>query len=333
MKLMKNPEVIKITLLFLVAGVAFSLAAFLFDTNAGFLMLGAWAFFLIVFLWFTGRRYNALAELSLSIDRILHGEQLSIAECKEGELSILSSELQKMLNRLKEQAEALQQDKITLSDAIADISHQLRTPLTSMNLTVSLLRKSELSPEKRITLLRELNKSLSRIEWLVEALLKISKIDAGTAVFRRDMVSVKELIEKACENLLIPMELKEQTLSVSVRDESFVGDFQWSSEAIGNIVKNCMEHTPVGGEIRIEAEETALYTQLIICDNGVGFAKADIPHLFERFYKGSNASAESVGIGLALSRMIIAAQNGVITAANHPKGGAMFTVRFYKGVI
>lgn len=333
MKLLKNPEVIKITLLFLTAGIAFSIAAFLFDTNAGFLMLGAWAFFLIVFLWFTGRRYNALAELSLSIDRILHGEQLSVADSKEGELSILSSELQKMLNRLKEQAEALQQDKITLSDAIADISHQLRTPLTSMNLTVSLLRKSELSPEKRMTLLRELNKSLERIEWLVEALLKISKIDAGTAIFRRDTVSAKELIEKACENLLIPMELKEQTLSVSVRDESYVGDFQWSSEAIGNIVKNCMEHTPVGGEIRIAAEETALYTQLVICDNGVGFAKEDIPHLFERFYKGSNASAESVGIGLALARMIIAAQNGVITAANHPKGGALFTIRFYKGII
>lgn len=333
MKLLKNPEVIKITLLFFTAGIAFSIAAFLFDTNAGFLMLGAWAFFLIVFLWFTGRRYNALAELSLSIDRILHGEQLSISDSKEGELSILSSELQKMLNRLKEQAEALQQDKITLSDAIADISHQLRTPLTSMNLTVSLLRKSELSPEKRMTLLRELNKSLARIEWLVEALLKISKIDAGTAVFRKEPVSVRELIEKSCENLLIPMELKEQNLLISVGDESFAGDFQWSSEAIGNIVKNCMEHTPVGGEIRIEAEETALYTQVVICDNGVGFSKEDIPHLFERFYKGTNASAESVGIGLALSRMIIAAQNGVITATNHPKGGAMFTIRFYKGII
>ena len=212
MKLLRNPEMIFVTLLLACGAVVFTVTAFLCGGSLGWLMVSAWVFFLLCFYIFTWRRYAAIAKLSSSIDRILHGEELSIADSREGELSVLHSELQKMLNRLGEQAEALKKDKVGLSNGLADISHQLRTPLTSMNLTVSMLRNPDLAPERRLTLLRELSQSLSRMDWLVETLLKLSKIDAGTAVFRKEKVWARELLEKAGETLLIPMELKEQQL-------------------------------------------------------------------------------------------------------------------------
>ena len=239
-----------------------------------------------------------------------------------------------MTIRLREQSEALAADKVRLSGAIADISHQLRTPLTSMNLALSLLSADGLSDERRLRLTRELSKSLRRIDWLIEALLKISRIDAGTVTFRCDPIDVGELLRRAAEPLMITMELRGQELGVHTSGgEQYCGDMQWSIEAIGNILKNCVEHTPAGGKIDIFACETALYTEIVVSDSGPGFAPEDIPHLFERFYRGKNADADSVGIGLALARTVISAQNGTVSAANGRNGGAVFTVRFYKNVI
>jgi signal transduction histidine kinase len=152
-------------------------------------------------------------------------------------------------------------------------------------------------------------------------------------MFRRGPVSVKELIQKAADPLMIPMELRGQTLRVTVSDESFSGDADWTAEALGNILKNAMEHTPGGGEIAVNAVETALYTEITVRDNGEGFDPEDIPNLFRRFYKGKNASSDSIGIGLALARMIIASQNGTVTAGNTRDGGAEFVIRFYKSVV
>lgn len=133
--------------------------------------------------------------------------------------------------------------------------------------------------------------------------------------------------------MLFQWELRSQTLSVSVDNEKFKGDLLWSTEAIGNILKNCMEHTPANGIIEISARETLLFTEIIVRDNGTGFEKEDIPHIFERFYKGKNAASESVGIGLAFSRMVITAQNGTVDAGNAAEGGARFIIRFYKSVV
>ena len=140
-------------------------------------------------------------------------------------------------------------------------------------------------------------------------------------------------VEKAAAPLRIPMELREQSLVMRPSGARFTGDLAWTTEAVSNLLKNCMEHTPLGGTVTAAARETALFTELVIADNGPGFDSAELPHLFERFYKGRNAAAGSIGIGLALTRSILAAQNGTITAANAPKGGAVFTVRFYKSVI
>lgn len=278
-------------------------------------------------------RYRRLQKLSADLDLLLiSGVPLPITEYNEGELSILANQVQKLTLRLTEAAEVVEADKKYLADSLADISHQLRTPLTAMNLTTTMLRSSNLSDEKRMELTGELRSLLTRTDWLVETLLKISKLDAGTVKLAKDTVSVSELISRSAAPIAIPMDLRNQTLMVKCGEESFSGDLIWSAEALGNILKNCIEHTPEGGTITVTAQETALYTQIEVTDTGTGFDLKDIPHLFERFYKGSNASQNSYGIGLALARTVITAQNGTVQAMNG-NTGAKFVIKFYKQVI
>lgn len=283
--------------------------------------------------FFDWRHFRQLQKLSTDLDRLLHsGTPLPIRDYEEGELSILSSQIQKLTLRLTESAEALRREKGSLSDALADISHQLRTPLTAMNLTAAMLSAPELTADRRLSLTRELRKLLSRTEWLVETLLKLSKLDAGTVSLAKDPLMAAQVVNRAAEPLAIPMELRGQRLLVDCGDAGFRGDLTWTAEAMGNLLKNAVEHTPDGGTITVKAQETALYTQITVEDTGPGFDPKDIPRLFERFYKGVGAAGGSCGIGLALARMIITAQNGTIQAANTPTG-ARFTVKFYKQVI
>ncbi len=278
-------------------------------------------------------RYKKLQKLSSDLDQLLiSGIPLPIREYSEGELSILANQIQKMTLRLTESAEAIKADKVYLADSLADISHQLRTPLTSMNLTTSMLRESNLSDERRMELTGELRRLLTRTDWLVETLLKISKLDAGTVKLTQQKIDARKLIDRAAAPLAIPMDLRNQTLAVHCKEETLGCDLVWTAEALGNILKNCMEHTPEGGTITVTAQETALYTQIEVEDAGTGFDPKDIPHLFERFYKGSNASETSYGIGLALARTVITAQNGTVQAMNG-ETGAKFVIKFYKQVI
>lgn len=279
-------------------------------------------------------RYKDMELLSDELDHILHGDgKYLITECEEGELAILNSSIRKMTMKMKEQASQLTNEKMLLTDAIADIFHQLRTPLTSMRLTCSMLSEEDLSYEDRIRFVRGIKKQLERMQWLVETLLKMSKIEAGTVTFRNDELKVADIMERACEPLLIPLELRGVTLKKDLGDAGLKGDSEWLAEGFGNIVKNCMEHTPEGGSIKIEALENALYTQIVISDTGTGFTPEDLPHIFERFYKGKNSSSESVGIGLALCRTIITGLGGTIKAENGKEGGARFEIRFYKSVV
>lgn len=279
------------------------------------------------------QRNRKLQKLSEDLDRLLHdGTPLPISQYREGELSILANQLQKVTLRLLESAEQSQRDKAQLADSLANISHQLRTPLTAMNLTAIMLSDPNLTPQRRRELTSELKTLLRRTDDLVETLLKLSKLDAGTVTMARDSVAVRDVIRRAVQPLEVPMELREQHLTVACGEETFTGDSLWTAEALGNLLKNCMEHTPDRGTISVTALETALYTAITVEDTGSGFDPADIPHLFERFYKGSNAVEGSYGIGLALARTIITAQNGTIQAMNG-SNGARFEVRFYKTVI
>ena len=333
MKLFRNPEILRTFLLYLVLSAAAVIAAFIMAGSFGWLMGAVCAAFIGIWLVQSARRYRRIAELSADIDRILHGEDhVSLNEYAEGELGILQSEVHKMTIRLREQKQSLVDDKIYLADSLADISHQIRTPLTSINLLVSLLSDPGITDERRGELSRELYSLLSRIDWLITTLLKMSKLDAGTVQFNSETVPMAELIRKSTESVAIPMELRGQELNVTA-DGSFIGDIGWTAEAITNIVKNCMEHTPEGGKVSVTATDNPLFAEIIISDNGSGIAGEDLPHIFERFYKGKNSADNSFGIGLALARTIITTQNGTIKAENILPHGAKFTIRFYKGTV
>ena len=283
----------------------------------------------------TRRRYNRLAGLSREIDRVLHGASRDqLDRYQEGELAILHNELSKMTIRLQNQAEALAADKRFLSDAMADLSHQLRTPLTSLRLVVSMLSDENVDEDRRLELLRELHSLLGRLDWLIETMLKLSRLDAGTVVMAAEPVDAARLVREASAPLAVPMDLRDLRLRVQVEDgASFTGDLAWSVEALGNVLKNCMEHTPPGGEIRVTVRTTPIFTEFAVEDDGPGIDPADLPHLFERFYKGRDASPASVGIGLALAQKIVSLQNGTIRAANGRSGGARFIFRFYTGTV
>lgn len=334
MKFLRNKEVAK-TLFFqiLISAIAVAIA-FVWETRFGVLTAALSAILLLTNTVSTYRRYKRIYNLSADIDRILHGDDVKVSLNKyhEGELGVLQSEIHKMTSRLREQKQQLQDDKIYLADSIADISHQIRTPLTSINLLVQFLSEPNISDECRMKLTHELLGLLSRIDWLITTLLKISKLDAGTVQFKQETLPLDELIRRSTSPLLVPIELREQTLAVGA-EGNFTGDVSWTVEAISNIVKNCMEHTPDGGRIEIKANENALYTEIIISDNGTGIDKEDLPHIFERFYKGKNSDDKSFGIGLALARTIITSQNGTIKAENNADKGALFTIRFYKGTV
>ncbi len=333
MGMFRNKEFNRTFILCCIVSAAVSVAAFVWEPGFGVFTVAICVLFLLIFYVSTYRRYKRIANLASDINRILHGDvSVPLEQYSEGELAILQSEVYKMTVRLREQKQNLQDDKIYLADSLADISHQIRTPLTSINLLVNFLSEPNISDDRRLKLTHELYGLLSRIDWLITALLKISKLDAGTVQFKREHITLDELIRKSTSPILVPMELREQTLQVEANGD-FRGDISWTCEAITNIVKNCMEHTPDGGIVSVTASENALYSEVVITDNGSGIAKEDLPHIFERFYKGANSDKNSFGIGLALARMIITVQNGTVKAENNASKGAKFTIRFYKGTV
>ncbi len=333
MKLFRNPEFYKTFALYCVLGAIAAVTAFVWELRFGIFVLALCILFLLIFIVSTYYRYKKISNLASDINRILHGDvSVPLEQYSEGELAILQSEIYKMTVRLREQKQNLQDDKIYLADSLADISHQIRTPLTSINLLVNFLSEPNISDDRRIQLTHELYGLLSRIDWLITALLKISRLDAGTVQFKKEEITLEELIKKSTSPILVPMELREQTLKVEA-DGGFCGDISWTCEAITNIVKNCMEHTPDGGTVSITASENALYSEVVITDNGSGISKEDLPHIFKRFYKGANSDKNSFGRGLALARMIITVQNGTVKAENSTPNGAKFTIRFYKGTV
>lgn len=284
-----------------------------------------------VFTGYTMRRYRQMEKLSDYLKRIGRGDySLDIRDNVEGELSILKNEIYKVTTQLREQAEYNLREKYYLADALSDISHQLKTPLTSMMVMTDLLKEEGLPPDKREEFTDTIRAQLIRIEWLVTSLLKLSRLDAGTIVLESRPVPAAEVIGRAAQHLLIPMELKGIEFEVQGEENvTFPGDLSWSAEAFANILKNCMEHTPPGGRIRVMYEENHLYTVISVEDNGEGIAAEDLPHIFERFYKGKNAGADSVGIGLAMAYEIFAKEQGKIDVTSKEGEGTRFRVKFY----
>ncbi|MGM9554167.1 MAG: sensor histidine kinase [Faecousia sp.] len=329
--MLRNPEIRRMLTISVPLCAVFTAVCFWLDVRAGLLTAALSILLLTLYLLSARQRYRTMAHLAEDIDAVLHGRQdISFAQYTEGEISLLRSELRKMTVRLTEQADQLRQEKVQLAESMADISHQMRTPLTAVNLLLAGLGDPDATEETRQSSLRALRRQVQRMDWLVNALLKLAKLDAGTVQFRRERVALSELIARAAEPLSILMEVKGQQLSVQASGSADC-DLAWTAEALGNILKNCTEHMHEG-TITVTAEENAVAACIRIRDEGGGIDPEDLPHLFERYYKGRNASQESVGIGLALSRSIAAAQNGTLTAAN-VNGGAEFTLKLYKGTV
>lgn len=301
----------------------------------------------------TRRRYRELARMAQSLDRVLAGERdIKLRDMNEGELAILSSEIDKVIARLHHTVDELQAEKLALSDALADISHQLKTPLTSMAIGTELIRdRLAERGDARDTVERlRLVQSLQRhVEDLISALLKLARIDAGVIKLVSGPVDAVELVRKSFEPLAIAFDIAGVEFSSSIQEGSgYEGDLSWSAEALGNILKNCMEHTPAGGRVTVRVTHDVLACRIRVEDTGPGIAEADLPHIFERFYRGQRGSAEDepstevnpagVGIGLSLAKSLITAQGGTLTAENalNETGvvtGAAFTIAFFKTVV
>lgn len=289
---------------------------------------------LVLFLAFSFWRHKEIRRLASQIDEVLHnGRSLDFTSYREGDVAVLANELGKMVARLSRLSDSLSKERNALADALADISHQTRTPLTAISLRLPAIEAAE-DPRERKRLVRELESMIERMSWLQTTLLKIAKVDAGAIHVERRKVLVDEIVQRAIKPLEPSFDLRDITLLVELdEDVAFQGDLLWSAEAIQNIAKNCMEHTPAGGAVRIKASENALATTIIITDTGAGFAEADLPHLFDRFYRGTNSNApekEGFGIGLSLAQSLISVQGGTIRAGNSAEGGARFQIAFPK---
>ena len=249
---------------------------------------------------------------------------------QEGQIGLLKTEIMKMTTVLKEKVALLHSEKIFLNDTISDISHQLKTPMTSLMLLTDLMY-NDLDKEKKIEFLDRTNAQLSRMDWLIKSMLKLSKLEAKVIDFKTEKVNINELIRRSISPLSVPMELKNISLNINGdKEASYIGDIEWSSEALGNIIKNCIEHTKEGGNLNISYEENPIYSEIVIKDNGEGIDKEDIPNIFKRFYKGKNSKSDSVGIGLAMAKSIIESQNGDIYVKSEKNKGTEFHITFHK---
>lgn len=309
--------------------------AFRADHRAGWITLAGMTAVCGSFCLYTLQRYREIRRLLDYLAAVRGGERsLDIRDNREGEFSILKNDIYKLTVTLQEQSELLEKERNRLADALADVSHQLKTPLTSMRVMADLLGTGTLDAERHQEFSARLSGQLDRIEWLVGSLLKLSRIDAGAIHFRQEVFSLEDTVRKALAPLLIPAELREQMLWIQGDGGTTVlGDAAWTGEALVNILKNCLEHTPRGGSILLAWHDTPIHTELRILDSGCGIDPEDLPHIFERFYRGKNASPDSAGIGLAMARAILRGQNADLQVKSVPGEGACFILRFYKAIV
>lgn len=257
--------------------------------------------------------------------------ELLITENNEGELSKLQNELYKVTITLKEENMKVNEQKLYLKKTISDISHQIKTPLTSINVLIDSLNDPDMDLEIRNEFLSSISKESSKIEFLVVTLLKLARFDVNVITLKKEIIKVKDLFREMQDNLAILIELKGINIKLKYNsDVSFIGDYKWEVEALTNILKNCLEHTPNNKNIYLSCIDNILYTKIIIEDEGEGIDKEDLKHIFERFYKAKNSSNDSIGIGLSLAQTIIKQDNGYIKVKSVLNKGTTFEIKYMK---
>lgn len=286
-----------------------------------------------IFLVYLKKRDKKINQITQYINEIKNRKyDLDINENSEDELSNLKNELYKITVMLKEESETSKKDKENLKMSVEDISHQLKTPLTSITIMLDNLKDNPSMEEStKQKFIFEISKQIDWINWLVISMLKLSKLDANVIKFNEEKINLKKFIDEIIRNLEIPIEIKNQQIIIKGDEKaSFLGDYKWQQEAVTNIIKNCIEHNEENGKIYIKYEENTLFTKIAIRDEGEGMTKEDLKHIFERFYKGQNSSENSVGIGLALAKNIIEKSNGMISCKSELDKGTEFVIKYMK---
>lgn len=286
--------------------------------------------FAVLFLGYLKIQKKQTMDIAKRIERINLGDySLQIDENSEDELSLLDNQIYRTTVKFREQAENSRKDKENLQKSLSDISHQLKTPLTSIIVMVeNILDDDDMPLEIRREFLNDIKHNTNTISFLVQSLLKLSKLDAEAVKFRYEQVEVKSIVDECIKNTAVMAEILGVRLETDCNDIILNCDRKWLCEAITNIIKNCIEHSH-NGNIKITAEQNKLYTKISIKDNGSGITKEDLPHIFERFYKGKNSSDDSVGIGLSLAKTIIEKQGGYISVSSELNQGSEFVIKFF----
>lgn len=282
-----------------------------------------------------GKIYSKVRKVYTAAEKVVEGEfDVYLNDKGEGEFNILNRQFNMMANRLENSLETLKREKVFLKNTISDISHQLKTPLSSLIMFNELMINDEkMNEETRSTFLERSKTQLERMEWLILNLLKVAKIEAGAIIFKKDKVYLKDVAELALETLKSKLIKKDISIEIT-KDLNgvFYGDKEWTIEALINIFKNAIEHSYQKSSIEIKIEETPLFSSIAIRDYGQGIDKKDIPKIFKRFYKGSSGSKlDSIGIGLNLSKVIIESQDGSISVESKKGKGTIFRISFLKG--
>ena len=290
---------------------------------------------LFVFIMYDKSQNKKVQEITEYIKEINRGiYNLNIQENDEDELSILKNELYKITVMLKEQSENSKRDKMTLKKSLEDISHQLKTPLTSIMIMLdNLLDNQEMNKEIRNDFIKSIYRETANINFFIQTLLKLSKFDANTIKFNKNDTELQYIINTAVQNVMPICDLK--NIEIIIENKANVEphvncDAKWQVEAITNIIKNCVEYSKEKSKIYINYEENNVYCEITIQDNGCGMDKKDLKHIFERFYKAKNSNKDSIGIGLALAKTIIENDNGYITVESEIGKGTRFNVRYLK---
>lgn len=273
------------------------------------------------------KEISRIDELTGYLEKVNTGKGGILLQTGEDAFSRLQDEIYKTVTMLYHTREMAIDARNRFAENLANIAHQIKTPITAISLSVQMMKEQPEQWRGR-EYFEQIGGQLSRLTHLEEALLMLSRIDAGTLALEKKEVDVFTLLMLAADNLQELSNHAKVSVNVPEMGEcTIVADLNWTMEAVINLMKNCIEHT--SEEIFCDYEQNPLYTQIRIWDQGAGFAREDIPHLFERYYRGKNEEGNGIGIGLSLSKAIIECQNGTVRAWNLPEGGACFEVRFY----
>ena len=287
---------------------------------------------LIVFILYERKQDKEIDKITKYLEAINDKNYtLKIDENSEEELSILKNELYKVTVMLRENASNTLKDKINLKRALEDISHQLKTTLTSILIILdNLIDNPEMDYQTRVEFLHDLKRETTRIQSLIQSILKLSKFDSNTVQFIKQDIYLKQIIDEAIKNTGSLADLKNIKINVEGNKKIKLNcDLLWQIEAITNILKNCIEHSKENTQIDIKYNNNSVYSYITITDYGEGISKEDLPHIFERFYRGKNSSNESIGIGLSLSKTIIESNNGIVSVESN-SDKTTFIIKYFK---